>query len=117
MQSSLVYRSGPVNPTPNPLMRYLPRLPQGAVASWLKKHIPPGSWVIDPFGASPHLAVEAAKAGTRVLVAANNPIARFLIEMAAQPPSKEDLVSALAALASVRRGDERMELHILDLYM
>jgi hypothetical protein len=91
-------------------------LQQGAVSSWLAAHVPAGSILIDPFGASPHLVVEAARAGYRVIVAANNPISHFLIELVAMPPSAEDLQAALAELAATRRGEERLEPHILDLY-
>jgi hypothetical protein len=49
-------------------------------------------------------------------VAANNPIARFLIEMQALAPQEEELRSALADLGAARRGDERLEPHILGLY-
>ncbi|MBI3160826.1 MAG: hypothetical protein HYZ26_14600 [Chloroflexi bacterium] len=103
-----------------PLARYLPRLPEGAAAAWLKETLPPGGWVIDPFGASPQLAVEAARAGYRILVAANNPIARFLIEMAAAPPSPENLKAALAELAAAKRAgeeQERIEPHLRALYL
>lgn len=116
MNIPLVYHPGETNNQNYPLARFLPRLPRGATRAWLKENIEPGSWVIDPFGVSPQLAIEAAKAGYKILVTANNPIARFLIEMAATPPSKEDLVSVLANLASAKRGDERMEPHILELY-
>ncbi|MCH7480989.1 MAG: hypothetical protein IIC79_06320, partial [Chloroflexi bacterium] len=99
-----------------PLARYLPRLDRGIVDTWLKENIPSGSWVIDPFGATPRLAIEAAQAGYRVLVAANNPVTRFLLEMAAQAPSKESLVATLSDLAATRKGDERLEPHILSIY-
>jgi hypothetical protein len=73
--------------------------------------------VLDPFGASSRAAIEAARAGYRILVAANNPITRFLLEMAAQPPSEDELRSALADLAASRIGGERLEPHIRSLYM
>lgn len=113
---SLIYRRGKPDRRNVPLARYLPRLPRGTAASWLEQHIPAGSWVIDPFGASPQLAVEAAQAGYRFLVTANNPINRFLLEMAAVPPSEEQMQAALAELAASRRGDERLQPHILSLY-
>ena len=116
MADTLIYRPGRNPARPWPLARYLPRLPVGSAAAWLHEHVPPGSWVIDPFGASPQLAVEAAQAGYRVLVAANNPISHFLIEMAAQPPQREEMVAALSSLAAARRGEERLELHIQQLY-
>jgi hypothetical protein len=73
--------------------------------------------VLDPFGAAPDVAIEAAQSGYRLLVAANNPVARFLLEIAAKPPSREDLQAALAELSSMRRGDERLEPHIRSLYL
>lgn len=100
-----------------PLGRYLPRLPLGAVTRWLEENIPPNSWVLDPFGASPHLALEAAQAGYRVLVISSNPIIRFILENKATPPQPEDMQAAVAALSSARRGDERLEVHIRSLYL
>jgi hypothetical protein len=101
---------------PGPLGRYLPPLPEGVAAAWLKANLPPGSWVIDPFGSAPRLALEAARAGYRVLAAANNPIARFLLELYANPPSQDELRAALADLAATFKGSERLELHLRGLY-
>src|SRR5690606_2064995 len=111
-----IFLAGTPQP-PSPLERYLPPVPRGVAAAWLAQNAAPGDWVLEPFGASPHWAVEAARAGYRVLVAANNPVARFLIEMHAQPPSTEALTAALAELGAARRGDERLEPAILELYM
>jgi len=102
---------------PTPLERYLPPLPAGVVSSWLGSNVPRGTWILDPFGASPQLSVEAARSGYRIAVAANNPIARFLIEIHAQPPPKDAITAALAELGSSRRGDERLESAVLNLYM
>lgn len=104
-------------PPQGALARYLPPIPSGVVETWLEACLPPGEWVLDPFGAAPHLAVEAARAGYRVLVAANNPIARFLLELAANPPRQADLRAALADLAATRKGEERLEPHIRGLYL
>ncbi|MEX1247044.1 MAG: hypothetical protein WEA61_01060 [Anaerolineales bacterium] len=101
---------------PAPLERYLPPLPAGVVAAWLQANIPKGAWVLDPFGSVPYLATEAARAGYRVAVAAGNPIARFLFDLHARPPRADELRSALAELAASRRGDERLEPAILELY-
>jgi hypothetical protein len=60
--------------------------------------------------------VEAARAGYRVLVAANNPVARFLLELATHPPDEVELRAALAELAAARKGEERLEPHIRGLY-
>lgn len=99
-----------------PLARYLPPLPEGMVAGWLHEHVPPDSWVLDPLGASPTLALEAARAGYRVLVAANNPVIRFLIETLAQAPTQAEFQAALADLAVTKRGGERLEAHIQGIY-
>ncbi len=100
-----------------PLSRYLPPLPHGPVRDFLSARISPGGWVLDPFGASPPLVSEAARAGYRVLVAANNPVARFLIEMSAAPPPLADFQAALAELAVSRKENERLEQHIQSLYL
>lgn len=80
------FYSGTSPPNPGPLARYLPPVLEGAAAAWLADNLPveagqaQAPWVLDPFGVSPKVCVEAARRGYRVLVAANNPIARFLIE-------------------------------------
>ncbi|MBU2610665.1 MAG: hypothetical protein KJ606_06910, partial [Chloroflexi bacterium] len=84
--SALPFIPGNEPARPEPLGRYLPPVPEGIAAAFLAEQaaLPPmaagpgsetkrGSWVLDPFGASPRLAVEMARAGYRVLVAVNNP--------------------------------------------
>jgi hypothetical protein len=106
-------------PPPGPLARFLPPIPQGVVTKWLSGSTSAGGsrWVLDPFGAAPRVAVEAARQGYRVLVAANNPVARFLLELLANPPPRKELVAALAALGAARKGEERLEPHIRALYL
>lgn len=103
-----------------PLARYLPPLARGVVEAWLKENLPsPGEkeiWILDPFATTPRVAVEAARSGFRILVAANNPISRFLVMMSAAPPSEAELRAALAELAAARKGEERLEPHIRSLY-
>jgi DNA-directed RNA polymerase subunit M/transcription elongation factor TFIIS len=101
---------------PGPLARYLPPLPDGLASTWLSEKLPRGAWVLDPFGAAPRLALEAARAGCRVLVSANNPVSRRLVEMGARSPSESELRAALAELASSYKGQERIEPHIRALY-
>jgi hypothetical protein len=99
-----------------PLGRFLPPIPEGAGAAWLRQRLPAGAWVLEPFGASPRLAVEAARAGYRVLAAVNNPIARFLLELHADPPSESELRTALADLAVTQKAGERLEPLLRGLY-
>ena len=103
---------------PLPLARFLPPLHQGLAAGWLRQQdYPSGSWLLDPFGASPDLPVEAARAGMRVLVAANNPVIAFIIEVLCASPTAGDLQAAISDLAAARKGDERLEAHIASFYL
>ncbi|MBI4731736.1 MAG: hypothetical protein HY781_06355 [Chloroflexi bacterium] len=100
-----------------PLARFLPPIPGGVGAAFLTRHAVSGEWVLDPFGAAPSLAVEMARFGKNVLVAVNNPVTRFLLELAATPPSVEELRAALSDLAATRKGEERLETHLQSLYL
>ena len=118
ISDSLVFIPGNPIEEPFPLARFLPPVPQGVASTWLTgQEIPAGSWVLDPFGANPRQAVEIARAGYRVLVAANNPVARFLLEMTANPPAESALRATVADLAASYKGDERIEPHIRSLYL
>jgi hypothetical protein len=110
------YIPGTLPADPGPLSRFTPPLDEGTVARWLPLHAPVGSWVLDPFGFSPRLVLEAARAGYRVLVTVNNPITRFLLEMSANPPSEADFKAALAELVVAKKGDERLGAHLQSLY-
>ena len=115
---SLPYIPGLKSADPGPLARFLPPLEEGTVSAWLARHSPPaGSWLLDPFGFSPRLALEAARSGYRVLVTANNPITRFLLELAAQPPTETEMKAGLADLGASKKGDERLETHLQSLYL
>ena len=102
---------------PGPLSRFTPPLEEGVISRWLPLHAPTSSWLLDPFGFSPRLTLEAARAGYRVLVTVNNPITRFLLEMSARPPSESDFKAALAELAVVKKGEERLQAHLQSLYL
>lgn len=100
-----------------PLARFLPPLEDGVAADWLSRHADRGAWVLDPFGTAPRMAAEAARAGNRVLVTANNPVSRFLLEMTVAPPTESELKAALADLAISKKGEERLETHLQSLYL
>jgi len=102
---------------PGPLARFTPPLEEGVVSAWLPIHVPTGSWVLDPFGFSPRLALEAARTGYRVLVTVNNPITRFLLEISARPPSEADFKAVLADLSAAKKGEERLGAHLQSLYL
>ncbi len=113
----LAYLPGNEPENPGPLARYLPLATDGIASAFLAQRFRPGDWVLDPFGASPRTDLEMARLGFRVLVAVNNPVTRFLLEITANPPTQADLRAALADLATARKGDERLETHLQSLYM
>ena len=100
-----------------PLARFLPALEYGVISAWLARQPLEGTWLLDPFGFSPRLSLEAARNGYRVLVTANNPITRFLLETFANPPPESEFTAALADLGSIKKGDERLEIHLGSLYL
>ena len=102
---------------PGPLSRFMPPLEEGVVSSWLSLHVPASAWLLDPFGFSPRLVLEAARAGYRVLVTVNNPITRFLLEMAANPSPESDFKAAMADLSAAKKGEERLSAHLQSLYL
>ncbi len=102
---------------PGPLSRFLPALEEGVISAWLSQLDKPSAWLLDPFGFSPRLVLEAARSGYRVLVTANNPVTRFLLEMSANPPAPSEFTAALADLGAVKKGDERLAGHLQSLYL
>ena len=99
-----------------PLRRFLPPVPDGMCTDWLATHCTTESWVIDPFGSSPFLPIEAAKAGYKVFVICNNPVLQFYLEILANAPTRNDFLAALADLSRERRQGERLEIHLQSLY-
>ena len=114
---SLSFIPGVRRTNPGPLARFLPPLEDGVVSAWLRDNIPPNSWLLDPFGSAPQLALEAARAGYRVLVAANNPITRFILEMGTASFPEAEFKAALADLAVSRKGEEKLEDQLQALYL
>ena len=99
-----------------PLERYLPPCPLGVIPTWLKKNVAAGAWVVDPLGAHPFSAIQAAKAGYRILVARSNPLIRFTLEMIASAPKENDFASALNDLMRTQISGEILASHLQQLY-
>ena len=111
------YISGYKSADSGPLSRFLPSLEEGVISAWLSDQTLTGNWLLDPFGFSPRLVLEAARSGYRVLVTANNPVTRFLLEIFANPPAQSEFTAALADLGAVKKGDERLAGHLQSLYL
>ena len=116
MNNNLVYHTGNEQVPRMPLERFLPLIPQGAAAAWLGRHISPGGWVLDPFGASPRLLAEIVRGGYRVLAAVHNPVVSFTTQILASAPHAPELNAALAQLGAAKFRDTRLEPHIRSLY-
>ncbi|MGA9397498.1 MAG: hypothetical protein WBV22_04480 [Anaerolineaceae bacterium] len=112
----LPYLTGDAQPHPAPLARYLPVVPEGMIRNYLGRHTRQGGLIIDPFGSSPAAILEAARAGYRVIVASNNPILTHMIRVLAGAFPIERFHHILANLAATRKGDERLEKHLEELY-
>jgi hypothetical protein len=105
--------------TPRLLARFLPPLADGVAAAYVRRFSQPGDLILDPYGVSPSVALEALALERRVVVAALNPILRLALSLAVRPPSAADLNAALTRLADVpvgRRPSERLEPQIRALY-
>lgn len=99
-----------------PLARFLPADPPGIVHCWLHRNASRTDLILDPFGASPLMALEAAASGYRLLTACNNPVVDFELRMLASAPTRDELTAVLVELASQKKGEERLETAIKDLY-
>lgn len=114
MDVSLPVGSAP--PYAGPLARFVPPMDYGVIGQILTSFDLPGSHILDPFGVSPRVAIEAAKSDRAVVVISNNPINRFVLEYTLHPISIADLRTALAQIAALPKDGMRMENFILDLY-
>lgn len=101
--------------SPGPLSRFLPPLDDGVVAEILER-APAPQLILDPFGSSPDLVIEAAMAGRPILVGANNPITRFILMRRLEPLLAADLQKALAAIGDIPKNGGRLESFLLELY-
>jgi hypothetical protein len=106
-----------------PLDRYLPPYRIGTVSAWLSANrenlnlITTSGLILDPFGGSPLMCLEAANNGFPLIVCANNPINRLLIECLANPPQREEMLNIVAEISSIKKLDLRLESFIRSLYL
>lgn len=97
--------------------RFLPPISKGAFTFGLPYLTGPTGWIIDPFGASPQMAVEIAQSGYKMLVTCNNPILQFYIELLCLAPTREDFTAALADFAFEKQETGRVETYLENLYL
>lgn len=112
----MVFPAGRSGAQAGPLARFMPPLDEGMASEALAGFGQRADLVLDPFGASPRLAVEAARAGRAIIVAANNPVNRFVLRHRAAPLPAATLQAALARLGAAPKDHGRLEPFILDLY-
>jgi hypothetical protein len=82
-----------------PLAVFLPPYAEGLGRDFLRRFGGPGMRIVDPFGQSPALALEMARAGAAVLVASSNPVVRALLTLQANPPPSSMLRGVFQRLA------------------
>jgi hypothetical protein len=99
-----------------PLSRFLPPLPKGVFSAWLENHTNPGDLVIDPLGANPMLALEAASSGRVILFARNNPVIWLMLEVLAGAPTKKEIEAAVSKLLLSRQGSLTLEDQLKSIY-
>lgn len=112
----LAFVPGYPPPSNGLLTRFLPPLGEGIAAHYIEHNTTPGEVVLDPFGQSPRVAVEALSLGRRVIVANFNPISRLALSLAVRPPTSAELRSALTQLADLRLEADRLETYVRGLY-
>ena len=99
-----------------PLDTFLPPTPRGTVQSWLNNNIDKGKLIIDPLGTDPFTPLEIAQSGYRVLVICNNPVIRFLLALLSNDLNSNMFQAALSELSFIKRGDERLDRHLMSVY-
>lgn len=99
-----------------PLSRFLPPLPKGVVSAWLADNTSPGDLVIDPLGANPLIALEAASTGRVILFARNNPVIWLMLEVLAVNPSRKEIEAAVSKLLVSRQGALSLEDQLRSIY-
>lgn len=99
-----------------PLGRFLPSLPRGVVSRWLEENTKPGDLILDPLGANPMSAVEAARSSRRVLFARNNPVIWLILEALATAPPEKQLRGLINKLLLSRNMGETLDLHLQSVY-
>ena len=116
MATDLFFPPGPSLEEPGAIERFMPPIETGSVSRLLQEMGNTTDLIVDPFGASPRLVIEAAQAGRAVLVAVNNPVTRFVIQHTALPFLKPDLQAALAKFSSAPKDGSRLEPFLNELY-
>ncbi len=92
--------SGTLQSSSNPLQHFVPRLESGVAEKWIQYLDIGNGWVLDPFGASPHLLVELANAGANVLVTVNNPVLNTYLYLLANRPERGTLARLVDKLGA-----------------
>lgn len=117
MSRPLIYPLSNLQSVELPFERFLPLDPPGMMSRWISREISAGSTILDPIGASPRAILETAAAGYRIIAACNNPVLAFEISLLASPPKAEAFKSLIFELGDQRKGKERLETTIQNLYL
>lgn len=72
--------------------------------------------MVDPIGANPLLALEAAHCGRTILCARNNPVLWLMLETLSSAPSQQDIASVISKLLLSRQDGTSLEEQLKALY-
>lgn len=117
MSRPLIYPLSNLQSVELPFERFLPLDPSGMMSRWVRREIPAGSTILDPIGASPRAILETAAAGYRIIAACNNPVLAFEISLLTNPPKAAEFTNLIHELGDLRKGQERLENTIQNLYL
>jgi hypothetical protein len=100
----------------SPLERFMPVVPPGMLPELLAGTVGKRGVLLDPFGSSPTGMLDVARQGYQIVMASNNPILTHTLRVLAGGYPKDRFHRILANLAATRKGDERLEKHLEELY-
>ena len=99
------------------LERFISPYPNSSLPEMLGYHGIKEGWILDPIGNQPYSAIDLAQAGFNVFVACNNPILAKILQVLCAGYPISEFYGAIADLGALRRGQERLENQIKDLYI
>jgi len=102
---------------PYPLKRYLPLYKEGVISQWLQKNSTGEEILLDPLGANPFYALEAAESGFRVFQAQKNPVLQLMTQVLGKGYSKKEFQNTFQLLLDQEWHGEQLGDHIQNLYL
>lgn len=98
-------------------LRDFVRAPSISVArKYIEALTKPGDLIVDPFGATPDVAIAAHTLGRRAIVVDSNPLWAWLARAMVVLPGENEINAALTKLGDAMKDDAPLRAHIAQLY-